>query len=122
MLILLISVSLYSYYNVPYEYKIEGGSCYQGISVMIIHFFLKICSLLCFVSLMLVFFHKKLKNAFYLSIIAFVFWLIGAFLNSIDRLKLSILYFSPLLIVYFIVLLFVFYEFKSHEKFLKSKT
>lgn len=107
LLTLLILVILYTYNFIPRKFEVEGGSCYQGITTMIIRFFLIINAILNLTSFLLLF-KSKIKTPKILSIIAIVIWIFVSFANTVaessDNFIIAVLYFMPLIITNFFII------------------
>lgn len=110
LLVLLICVSVLTYIFTPRKFEVEGGSCYQGITAAIIHFFLKICTVL---NLFTLFFlsRAKINAPKKLSLIAALLWTFITFIILINEtgkdFGIAILYFSPFLIVNFLIYIII---------------
>jgi hypothetical protein len=100
--IILAAVTFYTFTFMPRKFEIEGGSCYQGITAMIIRFFLEICVILNLTAIILLL-KSKINTPKTLSIVSVVIWLLISLLNSIDKTSedfiIGIKYFAPFLIV-----------------------
>ena len=110
--VLLIIISVYSYFNIPVKYEIEGGSCYQGIAVMIIRFFIKVCGVLSLISILALYSKSRFKIAKILSVVSLVIWSLGTIIHSCEDTMMGIKFFSPLLIWNIV---FVKYIFRKSE-------
>jgi len=110
--ILFITVSLLSYFILPTSFRTEGGSCYQGITVVIDHFFLIICSTINTISFITVFLKSKKDTGFLLSCISLIIWFLWFFINLIGSLYNS-LFLLPYLIISIVIV-------RMHIKLIKQ--
>ena len=104
---LLIGVLFYSYLNSPQSFEFGGGSCYQGITVSVNKFVLKICGIVSLISIMM-----KNRLTRVLSILSLLIWSIWAILISKEYGINEFFYFFPLFLV---ELLIVFVNFKCNK-------
>ncbi|SHN01724.1 hypothetical protein [Flavobacterium pectinovorum] len=114
--ILLIGVTFYTYTFVPAKFKIEGGSCYQGITALICRFFLEICAILNLTALFSLF-KSKVNRARTLSIISVVIWSLLTISHTVSENQedfiIAIKYFAPFLII--TILLIILCRIKKTE-------
>lgn len=89
-------VIIFSYYIYPGKFKTAGGSCNQGITLLLDRLFLLICFLLNIISVVT---YKNQKNLSlkisFASFIIWLFWCIAIFKESI----VDFLYLFPFLII-----------------------
>jgi hypothetical protein len=108
LLIILAAVTFYTYTFMPRKFEIEGGSCYQGITAMIIRFFLEICAILNLTAIILLL-KSKINTPKTLSLVSVVIWFLISLLNSIDKTSkdfiIGMKYFTPFLIVNIVIFL-----------------
>jgi hypothetical protein len=106
--IILAAVTFYTYTFMPRKFEIEGGSCYQGITAMIIRFFLEICVILNLAAIILLL-KSKINTPKTLSIISVAIWFLISLLNSVDTTSedfiIGMKYFTPFLIVNIVIIL-----------------
>ncbi len=119
LLTMLIVAVTYSYFNIPNKFETEGGSCYQGITAMFIRFFLTVCLILNLLSIFLITYKSKIKTAKVLSILSLIIWLIGAIMHSHDNFLIGLTYFTPFLILNFIIVIVIFKNPKNKTTDLK---
>jgi hypothetical protein len=115
LLILLIAVFTYSFFCMPKKFETEGGSCYQGITATIIHFFLIVCSFLNLLSIYLIYYKSKIETAKVLCIVSLIIWSIGTFINSSENIQIGIIYFTPFIILN-LIMIFLFKKWKDNVK------
>jgi hypothetical protein len=108
LLILIIITISYSYLNIPRKFETEGGSCYQGITAMLIRFFLIVCGFLSLISVIIINYKSKVKTAKTLIVLSLIIWITGTIIHSYDNALIGIKYFSPLLILNFIIAIQVY--------------
>lgn len=87
-------VFVLSYVFIPHSFDLEGGSCYQGTTPLIIRFFLTICGILSFISLITNYF-SRFEASKGSSIISLLIWLIW----SLFFISNTFVYFIPFLIL-----------------------
>ena len=107
LLVLLIGITIFTYCAMPRKFEIEGGSCYQGISAMIIRFFLELSAALHLIALVLML-KSKVKAPKVLSILALVLWSLVSFANSdgsSDAFRIGMDYFTPFLVVSILIVM-----------------
>ena len=92
--LLLIMSMICSYFIYPKNFATDGGSCYQGITLMIHRMFLIICGSTTILSLVILFFKPKLSLI--LSIVSTVIWLLWCFGAIVDSF-ISLIYLFPVL-------------------------
>lgn len=119
LLISLILVVTYSFFNIPRKFETEGGSCYQGITTMIIRFFLKVCGVLNLLSIIAINYKFKIKTAKILSIASLIIWSIGTLIHSYENILIGVKYFTPLLILNFIIVILIY---KNEKNNVESNT
>ena len=108
LLIILIIIVFYSYFNIPKKFETEGGSCYQGITAMLIRFFLIVCGVLSIISVIIINYKSKVKTAKTLILFSLIIWLIGTIIHSHNNVLIGITYFTPLLILNFIITILIY--------------
>lgn len=115
LLFILISVALLTKIFTPKIFYLGGGSCYQGITALIIHFFLIVCTILNVLSVSLLSFYKITASKT-LNIISMIIWSLGLIVHSIDQTikdgLIVFLYFIPFLAVS----IFIFLMIKNFNK------
>jgi hypothetical protein len=116
LLIALILVVTYSFLNIPRKFETEGGSCYQGITAMIIRFFLKVCGVLNLLSILAINYKSNVKTAKILSIALIIIWSIGTLIHSSENILIGVKYFTPLLILNFIIVILIYKIGKSNAE------
>jgi len=90
----LLIISTFTTFNyIPPEFKTEGGSCYQGITVLITNTMVIFCLLLFTISFILTFFGKH-KISLLISYVSVFLWIFWACASSIDHFTDGLLYFS----------------------------
>jgi hypothetical protein len=92
-LFLLIISTFTTFIYIPSEFKTVGGSCYQGIAVLVTNAIMIFCLALFIISFILTFFGKH-KTSLLISSFSVVLWMFWAFASSIDNLIDGLLYFS----------------------------
>lgn len=92
-LFLLIISTFTTFIYIPSEFKTEGGSCYQGIAVLITNTIMIFCLALFMLSFILTFFGKH-KISLLISSFSVVLWVFWAFSSSIGHFTDGLLYFS----------------------------
>jgi hypothetical protein len=107
LLVLLVTVTVFSYFYIPDVFRAGGGSCYQGITAMIIRFWLILCTLLNLLSLYAGY-KLKGRTAKTLISISFILWVLWSLIIGSSYPLAGILYFSPFLITLLIVLIFTY--------------
>jgi len=120
-LLILIIILNYSYFFIPYKFQTQGGSCYQGITTMFIIFFLTICGVLNLLSIAAISSKSKFKIAKLTSILSFIIWLTGFIIHSYDDFLIGIKYFTPLLIVNFIIVILAYKNNEKNKQFQTDK-
>jgi hypothetical protein len=108
--IIFIAVIFYTYTFMPRKFETEGGSCYQGITAMLIRFILEICAILNIIALILLF-RSKINTPKTLSMISLIIWSLICFFNFVDQTTedfiIRIKYFTPFLIVNILIVLMI---------------
>ncbi|MBE8725912.1 hypothetical protein [Flavobacterium hungaricum] len=110
LLFILISVTILTKIFTPKIFYIGGGSCYQGITAFIIHFFLLLCTILNVLAIILLSLSKiGVSKTF--NIIAIAIWSLGMIIHSLDQTitdgLIVISYFTPFLIVSILIFLMI---------------
>jgi hypothetical protein len=104
--IILVAVTFYTYTFMPIKFEIEGGSCNQGITAMIIRFFLEICVILDLTAIILLL-KSKINMPKTLIIVSVAIWFLISLLISRDRTSedfiIGIKYFATFLIVNIVI-------------------
>jgi hypothetical protein len=109
LLALLIAAIIYSYQFIPKSFYIGGGSCYQGITASIDRFFVKICGVMCLISIILILIKSKSLSAKILSILSVVIWSAWSIIVNQDT-ESEFVYFIPFLLINILI---VFANFKN---------
>jgi hypothetical protein len=114
--ILLIITLILSFFIYPYEFKIDGGSCNQGITLLIHYFVIIVCGVFSLISILTL----KLINkiSLYSITISTIIWLLWCF-AIIRESFYEFLYLLPLLIV-FILYIAITYNEKNKKPFSKK--
>ena len=115
LLILIIAVFTYSFLEMPKKFETEGGSCYQGITAMIIRFFLTVCTFINLLAIFLFYYKSKIETAKVLNIISLIIWSTGTFIHSNENIQIGIRYFTPFIMLNLIIL-FLFTKWKHNLK------
>lgn len=92
-LVLLIIYTFTTFNYIPTEFKTQGGSCYQGITVLLTNAIMILCLVLFTISFILTFFGKH-TLALLISCFCVILWIFWAFSNSINHFVDGLLYFS----------------------------
>lgn len=114
LLVLLIVVFALSYLDVPQKFEIEGGSCYQGMTKMLIHFFLIVCTSLNLLSIYLIYYKSKIETAKISCLLSLIIWSIGTFIHSYENIQIGIIYFTPFITLN-LIMLFSFNKWKNYS-------
>ncbi|WP_431241107.1 hypothetical protein ACQ9BO_13295 [Flavobacterium sp. P21] len=114
-MVLLISTTIYTYFNVPESFYIEGGSCYQGISATINIFMLKICFVLSFAALILMLFDAKIIISKIMGSVSLYVWVMWTILMFSDAKANELFYCIPFLIASSLIVFMCF----KHKKVVK---
>ena len=105
--IILVAVTFYTYTFMPIKFEMEGGSCNQGITAMIIRFFLEICVFLDLIAIILLL-KSKINTPKTLIIVSVAIWFLISLLISRDRTSedfiIGIKYFAPFLLVNIVII------------------
>jgi hypothetical protein len=105
--IILVAVTFYTYTFMPIKFETEGGSCNQGITAMIIRFFLEICVILDLTAIILLL-KSKINTPKTLIIVSVAIWFLISLWMSIDSSSkdfiIGIKYFAPFLIVNIVII------------------
>ena len=104
-LILLIGITIGSHILIPNSIEIDGGSCYQGITSEISKFFLKICGILSFLSLIALFYNTIIKTAKVLSVISTTIWSLWSLIIIMNYEISGLLYIIPFLTVNILIII-----------------
>lgn len=115
LILILVSVALLTKIFTPKIFYIGGGSCYHGITALIIHFFLILCTILNVLSLILLPSYK-LTASKTLNIISTIIWCLGLIVHSIDQtIKDGLIVFSYFL-PFLAVSIYIFLMIKNLNK------
>lgn len=92
--VFLLSISTFTTFTyIPSEFKTAGGSCYQGISVLMTNAVMIFCLGLFSLSFVLTFLRRH-EISVLISVISVIFWLLWAIANSVNQFIDGLLYFS----------------------------
>jgi len=91
---LLLVTMICTYYIYPENFKTDGGSCYQGITLMIDRLFLIICGLLTIISIIILKFKKDLSLK--IGVVSTSIWLLWCIAILIESF-VEFLYLLPFL-------------------------
>ncbi|MDN4014085.1 hypothetical protein QX233_16565 [Chryseobacterium gambrini] len=110
-LFLLIISAFVTFIFIPQPFKIQGGSCYQGIAVFFTNIIMIFCLMMLSISFFLAFIGRN-KIALIISYFSLFCWIFWAFVSSTKYPMQGLLYFSFFSFANF---LSIFYLIKAKE-------